>query len=180
MSELLVNTIKKADGTGLQEKLHELFEYRDGKLFWKVDRKAVKCKGKEAGSLQHTGYRTIHTKELGGHMPTHRVIWFMHHGEWPEVVDHINGDKSDNRIENLRAATRAQNSQNIAILPSNQSGVKNVSWRNDTKKWRVTLAVDGKKMSFGHYDDLELAQLVAYEARCKYHGEFANHGVSNV
>ena len=179
MSELLVNTIKKADGTGLQEKLHELFEYRDGKLFWKVDRRAVKCKGKEAGTI-HNGYRNLHSNSIGGHMSAHRAIWVMHHGDLPEVIDHINGDKLDNRIENLRAATRSQNVHNIAMLPSNQSGVKNVSWRNDTKKWRVTLAVDGKKMSFGHYDDLELAELVAHEARCKYHGEFANHGVSNV
>ena len=163
----------------LQQRLNELFEYKDGELFWKVDRGAVKCKGKKAGAVNQ-GYRIINSAAIGGYMPVHRVIWVMHNGDAPECLDHINGNKLDNRIENLRPATRSQNGFNITAMTTNNSGAKNVSWRGDTNKWRVTLMVSGNKMSFGHYDDLELAELVAHEARCKYHGEFANHGVSNV
>ena len=61
-------------------------------------------------------------------------------------------------------------------MSSNTSGVKGVSWRRKSKKWTVRVTVDGEYKSFGSYDDLELAELVAIEARNKYHKEFANHG----
>lgn len=162
----------------LQDRLNELLEYRDGKVYWKVDRGAVKCKGKEAGSIRKDGYAVINSSATCGSLAVHRAVWIMHHGKAPEFLDHINGDKTDNRIENLRPATKSQNGYNIQLDHKNVSGVKNVTWRGDTNNWRVTMKVEGKKKSFGSYDDLELAELVAHEARCKYHGEFANHGVS--
>jgi len=161
----------------VQRELHKLFEYRDGKLFWKVDRGAKKCKGQEAGSRTRDGYRVIHVSNLIGHMTAHRVIWLMHNGELPSIIDHINGVKTDNRIENLRPASKSQNAYNTPSA-TNISGSKNVSWRSDTETWRVTMTIDGRKKSFGNYKDFELADLVAHEARCKYHGKFANHGVS--
>jgi hypothetical protein len=92
------------------------------------------------------------------------------------MVDHINMDRSDNRIENLRLATRSQNMMNMPAHADSKSGVKGVSWREDTKKWAVRVTIGGGVYkSFGCYDDLELAELVAQEAREKYHGEFARH-----
>jgi hypothetical protein len=100
----------------------------------------------------------------------------MFTGEVPETVDHINGNRSDNRIENLRACSQADNNKNVRTSKVNKSGVKNVSWYAPYQKWRVALRVKGKQKCIGYYGDKELAALVAHEARNKYRGEFANHG----
>jgi hypothetical protein len=153
------------------------FEYRDGGLYWKHDRGSQKCKGKQAGALSSDGYLKVRVRELGQSVSAHRIIFAMHHGYSPEFVDHIDGNPSNNRIENLRAATRAENNRNSKKPSTNTSGIKNVSWHKANKKWAVHLSVNNHKRFFGLYDDIELAELVAMEARDKYHGAFANHGV---
>jgi len=150
----------------------ELFNYINGELHWS-DNAPQKVRGKLAGSINSKGYRKI---ECGGKKyGAHQIVFALHHGYIPEYVDHINGDKADNRIENLREATKAENGYNRTNLPTNTSGMKNVSYRKDTNNWRVSLRVNGKHTSFGSYDDPELADLVAHEARATYHGDFANH-----
>jgi hypothetical protein len=93
----------------------------------------------------------------------------------PNFIDHIDCNKSNNKIENLRVATKSQNQCNRAITLLNKSGVKNVSWSKDRKEWVVQISVNGKKKFIGRYKDLELADLVAQEARDKFHGKFARH-----
>jgi hypothetical protein len=159
----------------LQQRLHELFEYRDGDLYWKVDRGSQKCKGKKAGTPTSKGYLAFRVRELGGSMLVHRAVWIMQHGEAPDRLDHINGNPLDNRIENLRPASRSQNGYNRPVAAHNTSGVKNVSWCKTKNKWSVTVSVSGKKKWFGYYNDIELAEMVATEVRNKYHGEFACH-----
>ena len=97
----------------------------------------------------------------------------LHHGYIPAEVDHIDTDRHNNRIENLRAATPAQNQRNKPIQRNNTSGHKNIRHKNG--KWVVELKINGKAKYFGRFEDLELAALVASEARDKYHGEFARH-----
>lgn len=97
----------------------------------------------------------------------------MFHGYLPKSVDHIDGDRTNNRIENLRSVTHAQNSLNRKTPTNNKSGFKNVYWDKMFKKWVVNLNVNKKKIIIGKFDDLELAGLVAEEARDKYHGEYA-------
>jgi hypothetical protein len=99
----------------------------------------------------------------------------MHHGYLPYHVDHINGIKNDNRIENLRPASKAENSYNSKLKKNNTSGIKSVRWNKINKVWMVTLGVNGKAKYFGSFKDIELAELVAIEARNKYHGQFANY-----
>jgi len=99
----------------------------------------------------------------------------MQHGYLPKVVDHINGNTQDNRIENLRAATYTENQRNSRINKNSSSGVKNVVWHKQRQKWSVRILVNKKTKSFGLYDDIELADLVAQEARNKYFGSFARH-----
>jgi hypothetical protein len=153
----------------------ELFEYRDGALYWRVKPCRRDPIGMKAGWVDPSrGYSMINylRKRYYGH----RIIYLMHNGYLPKEVDHIDGDKTNNRIENLRTCTHSQNGQNKPAQSNNKSGVKNVVWSEPRKKWVVYLTVDGKNRNFGGFEDLELAALMASEVRDKYHGAFANHG----
>jgi len=106
----------------------------------------------------------------------HRIIFLYHKGYMPKLIDHINGDRYDNRIENLREANTYQNRQNSRIYSTSKSGVKNVYWCKRTNKWRVSFSINGKRKTFGSYVDLEEAKQVATSMRNKYFKDFANHG----
>ena len=128
--------------------------------------------GKIVGWKDKFGYLRVQIKEKAYFL--HRLAWLYEFGLFPDShIDHINGDRSDNRIGNLRLANRSQNLCNVAKTKRNTSGIKNVSFHKESEKWRVVVSVDGKNKSFGLYHDIELAELVASEAREKYHGEFA-------
>jgi len=157
-----------------QERLKELFDYQDGQLIWKINRGRLAKAGQVAGFFnEKLGYIRVGTG--GKNHLLHRLIFMYHHGYLPEFIDHINGNKVDNRIENLRPATKEQNCQNRIAHKNNTSGEKNVSWHIGKQKWGVSLHINGKKRYFGDYDDLELAALVAAEARDKFYGQFARH-----
>lgn len=151
-----------------KELLHELFDYRDGKLFWKVGNRRG-----EAGSLKQNGYRFIGIN--GKHHYTHRLIFLFHHGFLPPFIDHIDGNRLNNSIDNLRVASRSENNRNVGIQRNNTSGAKGVQFIKNTGKWRVAVRSNGILRYFGMYNDFELAELVATEARNLYHGEFARH-----
>jgi hypothetical protein len=156
-----------------KEYLNELFEYKDGNLHWKKYRSSNAQIGSKSGSVDAEGY--IVTSLNGNRYKNHRLIFLYHHGYLPKQVDHINGNKSDNRIDNLRPATNQKNQFNVGLRSTNKSGIKNVSWCKPEKKWKVGICFNGKKIHFGYYDNIELAELVAIEARDKYHKEFARH-----
>lgn len=158
-----------------QEKLKEIFEYKDGGLYWKIKPAARVNIGDRFGAFnKRDGYRTgaVFKKAYR----EHRLIFLYHHGYIPEVLDHINGKRDDNRIENLREATYSQNGQNRVKQKNNTSGHRGVSFHRPMDKWRVQLNINGKNIHFGYYEDLELACLVSDEARSLYHGEFARYG----
>ena len=102
---------------------------------------------------------------------THRLVYIMHKGRAPKYIDHIDGDKQNNRIENLRSCTIQNNAHNQKLHSKNTTGVKGVTQLG--KKFRVKLWVNYKQYHLGIFDDLELAELVSIEARNKYHGHFA-------
>lgn len=158
-----------------QDLVRELFNYQDGFLYWKT--KPSKFSNvkldKPSGSLNSNGY--LQTAVYRKIYKTHRLIYLYHHGHLPALIDHINGNKTDNRIENLREATKSQNAINSKKRTTNSSGCRHVNWNKHNKLWYVSLMVDGKVMRFGSYVDFELAALVAQEARDKYHKEFARH-----
>ena len=156
-----------------QEEAHRLFEYKDGVLYWKnCTSRAVK-NGSKAGHSNSYGYWRIETKY--GSLAAHRIVFLMHHGYMPKIVDHIDGNKLNNKIENLRAATYTENSYNSRIGKRNTSGSKNISWRPNQCKWRVRVNANGKTITIGQFEDFEFADLVAQEARSLYHGQFARH-----
>ena len=90
-------------------------------------------------------------------------------------VDHIDGDKTNNRIENLRLANASQNQYNRKICLKNTSGVKGVHWRNDSKKWTARFESMGKKINLGCFKTLEEAEAAVIAARNNLHGDFARH-----
>ena len=156
----------------LAERFNQAFEYRDGKLYWKISNSNAISVGQEAGTEYSRGYRRVYFN--GKTWGTHRIVWIMFNGDIPSGVqiDHINGEASDNRIENLRMATNTQNCQNRRMRPTN-TGIRNVSYVAKEKKYKVSIQAAGKRIYCGRFDDLELAELVAIEARDKYHGKFA-------
>lgn len=155
-----------------QKLLLENFEYKEGHLYWKTLRPNVKI-GQKAGCLNEKGYALVSIKNKL--FRVHRLIYMMHHGYMPSQIDHIDGNKQNNLIENLREATNQTNSFNKKTPKNNKLGMKNISFHQLTKKYRVTLTINNKQKHIGLFDNLELAQLVAKEARIKYHGEFACH-----
>ena len=160
-----------------QDLLNEVFDYCDGNLFWKVKKGTVKI-GQMAGTLANTGYWQICLFKR--FYLAHRLIFLMHKGYLPNELDHIDGNKLNNRIDNLREATKSQNQFNKGMRKNNTSGVKNVFWCKNYKKWRVLVSVDGKKRHVGYFEDIEVAKEVAIDFRKQHHGEFANHGLKQV
>lgn len=155
------------DFTLTKELLHQLFEYRDGELYWK------KRNQKKAGCVNSENYRhiVINNKLY----KSHRLIFMMHYGYMPEFIDHIDNNRLNNKIENLREATKQQNSWNRKINTNNKSGVKGVSWCKLTKKWRVQSRIDKKVKYLGVYETLEEATNVISNFRFLNHGSFAKN-----
>jgi len=157
-----------------QEEALRLFEYKDGMLYWKTRGNgfAPFKIGSKVGSVCERGY--ARTKINGKGYLVHRLIYLMHNGFIPEFIDHIDGNKNNNKIENLRPATRAENYWNVpARKTNNLSKIKNVHWNKSSEKWAVVIKRNKKTHYCGLFKDLELAELVAIEARNHYHGAFA-------
>jgi hypothetical protein len=156
-----------------QERLKELFDYQDGALICRKNgRSAVIAMG-----VQRYERVSVDSKIQA----LHRMIYLWHHGHLPKTLDHIDGDRSNNKIENLREATQQQNCLNRKHHSNSKSPYKNVYLQSPTKNsewkrnWVVSISIEGKRKYIGSFDDLELADLVAMEARDKFHGRFARH-----
>ena len=106
----------------------------------------------------------------------HRVAYAIHHGAWPaNQIDHINGDRSDNHISNLRDVTNAENSRNAAIPTSNTSGHMGITRYSGAGKWRAQVCYHGKNRHIGYFTDIEDAIAARAAAEVKY-GYHPNHG----
>lgn len=105
----------------------------------------------------------------------HRIVYEMHFGQIPDgmQIDHIDGDKLNNRIENLRLATHSQNQHNRGAYSSNTSGMKGVYWHKSHEKWSSAIRIDGALKHLGLFDTKELAHIAYCEAAKRLHGEFA-------
>jgi hypothetical protein len=150
-----------------QERLKELFDYQDGTF---VRRKTGIPIVANFGNKRYSRV-CIDKKPYS----LHRMIYLWHHGYLPKTLDHIDGDRANNKIENLREATQQQNCLNRKHHSNSKSPYKNVYWHQSMNKWTVVMQVDGNRKQLGYYDDVERADLVAMEARNKFQGQFARH-----
>jgi hypothetical protein len=160
-----------------QDYVLSAFDYQDGQLIRKIGR--INEIGSIAGCV-HKGTGYIHIKIKAKVFKAHRLIFLYHYGYFPEFVDHIDGNKQNNRIENLREASKQENCQNQKVRWTNSSGVKGVSWHKVNKKWKVALCKNYRSYYFGTYEDKELAELVSMEATDLLHENFSAYkGVLN-
>ena len=146
------------------------FDYQDGNLIRKTGRLGEV--GQIAGCL-HKGTGYIHVKIKAKAFKAHRLVFLYHYGYLPEFVDHIDGDKTNNRIENLRLATRSQNGSNRPKQKDNTSGYKGVSWSKQYKKWVAQIMKNNKLIYLGLFATPELASQAYNAAAEKLQGEFA-------
>lgn len=141
-----------------QEESKKLFNYNQntGKLFWKKDVSKKVKKGDEAGSVNSCGYCQIRIKEKN--YKAHRIIWLHVHGYFPEnPLDHINRDRLDNRIENLREVSQQCNLRNTGNFKHNTSGIKGVHFYKRVGKWCAKIMINRKSKSLGSYHDFDNA-----------------------
>lgn len=104
----------------------------------------------------------------------HRVAWCWMTGSWPERdLDHINGDRTDNRFANLREATRSQNLMNTGVKRSNKSGVVGVHFCSERMKWVAQIKIGRRTTCLGRFDQFADAVAARKEAEKSYYGEFA-------
>jgi len=133
--------------------------YRDGEL---------------AGYLHPNGYRYIRFR--GKSVREHRLAWYFIRGEWPELdIDHINGDRSDNRPENLRVATRGQNAINRPVRSDSLTGVKGVSFRRGLYEARIVY--NNKRIHIGAYKTLQEARKAYNDKAIELFGDFVHDSV---
>jgi len=169
------------------DELRQLLSYDpdSGKLFWKSQpASCFKNEGAaKAWNSRFSGKEAFKSPHICGYLAgcirykkylAHRVGWAIYHGQWPaEQIDHINGDKKDNRIANLREATRSENAHNVKRTCRNISGFKGVSFDTNRQKWISSILCDGKQRHVGRFDTAEAAYAAYCKAALKYHGEFA-------
>jgi hypothetical protein len=112
---------------------------------------------------------------LGKTYKAHRIIWAIVYGEWIGEVDHINGIRDDNRIEQLRDGSNGKNRKNLRLPPSNKSGVMGVCWAKESKKWHSYINDNGKRVCLGYFENFDEAVSVRKKAEVRY-GYHKNHG----
>ena len=178
-----------------QEYLQECFEYNPetGILTWKerplshfkdgVRQKQAQTRWNnkfnktKAGRLHINGYIVVHVNSIS--YPIHRLIWKMITGNTPsEQIDHIDTDRTNNRIENLRDCTNGQNQHNTNLRKTNKSGTKGVHFDNWYGLWIANIGINKKQIRLGRFQNKEDAVKAINDARESYHKEFTNFGVN--
>lgn len=170
-----------------KELFNHLFSYdrEAGGLVWSVRPRSLfksnrahstwnsRFAGTIAGAMTGNGYLCV-TIDYKRHL-AHRIIWALHNESTPDdmEIDHINGVRTDNRIENLRVATSCENKRNQRMRSANTSGYKGVSFHSPTGKWVAQITVDKKAIHLGLFDTTEEAYVAYCAAAKSMHGEFA-------
>lgn len=130
--------------------------------------------GREIKNKNSHGYVSIWV-DRGSYM-AHRLAWLYVYGELPKFhIDHINHNRADNRISNLRDVERIENSRNLKLKNTNKSGINGVRMCNQHKKWHAQISINGKNKHLGYFDSIEEAIIARKNAEQQY-GFHNNHG----
>lgn len=154
------------------DRLKELLSYdpSTGEWIWNVARGSA-IKGAPCNLIGSVGYVVITVDGKG--WTGHRLAWFYQTGEVPTCeIDHINGNRADNRFSNLRKATSSQNKCNTGMRPCNTSGFKGVSFNKGAKKWTAKCRHNGKQFHIGYFETAEAASDAYCAFAKRVHGEF--------
>jgi hypothetical protein len=154
------------------DRFKELFVYEDGNLIRRVDKGKVKA-GAKAGYYDGHGYIAVRVDYKV--IMVHRIIWEIHNGPIKKgyYIDHVNGNRSDNRIENLRLATCSNNKWNSAVRKDNKSGCRGVRWHTKQRKWRAEITLFSKPIYLGNFDTISDAIDARHKAELQFFGEFS-------
>ena len=147
-----------------QQQIRSLFNYKEGNLYWKnVKPNRMVKNGDKAGSLNKiTGYYTISINNKA-HL-THRLIYLYHHEFLPKFLDHIDRNRSNNKIENLREVTLSQNNRNSKPSKNSLSEYKGVSWDKKINKWIAQIKYQNKNIGLGSFDN-EIEAALTYNTK---------------
>lgn len=154
------------------ERLRELFEYDPvtGRLIWRSSLSPRAPVGSTAGCKHRDGGLVIQCAGKKYHV--HRVIWAIIYGRWPaDVIDHVDGNPANNRLENLRDATRGENCRNRRKSSRNTSGFKGVSRAGSA--WQAVIGFNEKDIYLGRFKTKEAAAQAYNAAAIRHHGDFA-------
>ena len=152
--------------------LREIFDLVDGQ-FVRIKKTSRNIKvGAIAGCKRKDGYLVV--RVLDKLYLAHRLAWFWHHGVWPkDLIDHVDGNKENNKIENLREATKSTNGFNRGKEKTNRTGFKGIVFYKPYGKYMARITVQRKSTFLGYYDTPEDAHQAYCDAAATYHGEFA-------
>jgi hypothetical protein len=156
-----------------QARLKELLLFDDaaGRFVWRLSgRKHIA--GEYAGCIKPHGYEMIGIDYARYY--SHRLVWLYHHGEWPRSqIDHINGNRSDNRIINLREASHTENQRNRGRQKNNHSGTNGVHWASREQRWIAKIKVHQKTRQIGAFLEKNEAIAARKAAETKLFGQYA-------
>lgn len=162
-----------------KDRLNRLFKYypESGELIRATDKNYNAKKGDIVGTIANNGYKVVNVD--GKLQLVHRVIMTMIHGDITgRSVDHINGNRLDNRIVNLRVVSQLENNRNSSLPKHNSSGFVGVTWCKQQNQWQAYITLDGKLKKLGRFDCKIDAVAARMNANAKY-GFHSNHGKHN-
>ena len=161
------------------EMMRKVVRYQDGVLIWNfrddaskqwnarfADKQAFNCKSSN-------GYLT--GTFCGLNFRAHRVVWAVVYGVWPSLIDHINGDPLDNRVNNLRDVSQSENMRNASLSVRNTTGQVGVCFDNARGKWAASIRAEGKNIKLGRFNTIPEA-VESRKAAEVLHGFHENHG----
>lgn len=146
-----------------------MYDEASGELRWSGNYGPRARAGALVGSVDSHGY--LQTKLTGRMVLLHRIVWMMFNDSYPEQIDHIDRDRLNNRIDNLRAATNMTNQHNAGIRKDNTSGCAGVTSKNG--RWQVRIQVNGNRLHLGTFNSVDEAVAEYKRAKEIYHGQVA-------
>jgi len=172
-----------------QEYLAQCFYYNpiSGVLRWRKDRPLNHFASNQAHKAWHTKYAgevTGSPRGMSNYLNVgfnestymvHRLIWMLEFGDWPHNIDHIDGDKQNNRLANIRTASPKENARNAALSSRSTTGITGVSKNKITGRYRAHIGIDGNRVMIGSYDTIAEAEAARGAANLMV-GFHKNHG----